>query len=328
MGRKAFVTGGTGFIGINLLELLVQKNWDVTVLHRPSSDTRWIRQLPVHFTTGSITDLSSLEKAVPDDTDVIFHLAGDTNLWRGHNDRQRRVNVEGTANMVQIAGKKGVRVFIHTSSTSAWGTMSGKRVTEQLPQEGHASRVNYELTKWEGEQIVLEQAPDSMKVVILNPAAVTGPYDLKNWGRLFFALRDGKLPGTPDGIISVNHVREVAQAHLSAVDKGRDRERYILAGEDCRFSEFVAEIAHASGIESVPKRIPTPLLKFLASVQGVVAALRRTEPSLTPELVKIMTRSNLSFSSQKAIEELNYQIIPMKQSVRETYRWLKSEELL
>src|SRR5690625_3712808 len=132
MGRKAFVTGGTGFIGINLLELLVRNLSDVTVPHRPASDPLWVRQLPVLFTPGSITVLPSLEKAVPDDTDVIFHLAGETNLWRGHNDRQRRVNVEGTANMVQIAGKKGVRVFIHTSSTSAWGTMSGKRVTEQI----------------------------------------------------------------------------------------------------------------------------------------------------------------------------------------------------
>src|SRR5690625_7725194 len=129
MCRNSFVTGGTGFIGINLLELLVQKNWDVTVLHRPSSDTRWIRQLPVHFTTGSITDLSSLEKAVPDDTDVIFHLAGDTSLWRGHNDRQRRGNGEGTGNRVQIAGKKGDRVCIHTSSTSAWATKTGRRGT-------------------------------------------------------------------------------------------------------------------------------------------------------------------------------------------------------
>ena len=166
MGRKAFVTGGTGFIGINLLELLIRNHWDVTVLRRPTSDTRWIRKLPVRFETGSITDLASLRRAVPDDTDVIFHLAGDTNLWRGNNDRQRSINVEGTANMVQIAEEKGVSVFIHTSSTSAWGTMSGKRVSEQLPQNGHASRVNYEVTKWEGEQIVLERAPASMKVVI------------------------------------------------------------------------------------------------------------------------------------------------------------------
>lgn len=325
MAKTAFVTGGTGFIGINLIELLTEQNWVVHALHRPSSDLTYLKKFPVVLKEGSITDYSSLLRAVPEDCEVIFHLAGDTNLWSKYNNRQTEVNVTGSHNMVKAAGEKHVKTFIHTSSTSAWGNMSGKKISESLPQKGAESWVNYERTKWASEQMVLNESPDDMKVVILNPATVTGPYDFNNWGRLFFALRDGDLPGIPDGIISVTHVREVAKAHLSAVDNGRKRERYILAGHDCRFSDFVREIAHVSGNKKLPRRIPTIMLKILAYIDTYISSIKGKEPDLTPELVKIMTRTNLVYSSSKAVKELGYTILPMEKCVQDCYEWLKNE---
>ncbi|MEX2572978.1 MAG: hypothetical protein WD317_01720, partial [Balneolaceae bacterium] len=177
-------------------------------------------------------------------------------------------------------------------------------------------------------QEILKIAGDEVKTVILNPSTVTGPYDMNNWGRLFFALRDGVLPGIPDGVVSVTHVQEVARAHLSAVENGRHGESYILAGEDCRFSEFVHEIARISHIERLPRNVPTPILKLIARISLVTAAMRGNEPDITPELVKLMTRTNLSYSSRKAIDELGYRIVPMKKSVQDCYRWLCDEGYL
>ncbi len=325
--KYAFVTGGTGFIGINLIRLLVEEGWKVTALHRSGSNLSRLKDLPIEFREGSITDLDSLRSAIPEQTEVVFHLAGDTNLWSKRNDRQTAVNVGGTENMVKAAAEKEVSVFIHTSSVSAWGDMSGT-ITEESPQKGGDSWVNYERTKWLSERKALEGLEKGMKVVILNPASVIGPYDANNWGRLFFGLRDGKLPGIPGGSTSIAHVRQVVEAHLAAVEKGRSGERYILGGENSNFVEFVKAIAAASGVSKIPFVIPDFAFKAFGHISAAIASITGKEPDVTPELAKLMTRKNVSFSSEKAKKELGYSIPPMQKSVNDCYDWLKKEQLL
>jgi len=326
-GKKAFVTGGTGFIGINLIRLLLDQGWDVTALHRPTSDLSYLKQYPVRLKEGSITDATSVKRALPADTDAIFHLAGSTNMWSKRNEQQKRVNIGGTRNMTEAAIAKEVPVLIHTSSVAAWGDASGT-VNEETPQLGEESWINYEYTKWASEREALKGTKHGMKVVILNPAHVTGPYDSNSWGRLFFALRDGDLPGVTNGDASITHVEEVVGAHLAAVEKGRSGERYILAGHDHTFDEFVAEIAEVSGVEKMPPRIPAFVLKGLARLSELASAVTGNPPDITPELAHLMTRKGFSYSSKKAMRELDYNIVPMRQSVRDCYDWLNKEGLL
>lgn len=323
MSKHAFITGGTGFIGINLIKQLVERNWQVTALHRSSSNISKLEELPVRLVEGSITDLESLHRVFSPDISIVFHLAGDTNMWSQRNEYQTKVNVEGTRNMVRTAVKHDVETFIHTSSVSAWGTMDGI-VTEESPQRGGESWVNYERTKWLSEREALNARDHNIKVVIMNPAMVVGPHDANNWGRLFFALRDDDLPGVTTGNMSVAHVREVAKAHISAVENGADGERYILGGQNCTFAEFVSLIGKVSNISSQPKTIPAPFLKLVAYLQAGIALFTRNEPNLTPELAKLMTR-NVEYSSKKAIKELGYQIPPIKESIHDCYQWLKKK---
>lgn len=326
--RIAFVTGGTGFIGINLIGLLLKEGWEVCALHRSTSDLTYLSRFPVSLREGSVTDLSSLREALPDRTETVFHLAGDTNLWSRRNRRQTRVNVEGTRNMLRVAHDAGVGSFIYTSSASAWGRLSDRKVSERLPQNGHRSRVNYERTKWAAEREVLRYRDTQMKVVILNPTAVSGPYDMNNWGRLFTGLKNGELPGVPDGVLSVTHVEEVVRAHLAAVDRGENGQRYLLAGVDCTFGELIREIAEVSGIKEVPGKIPTPVLRIIAYLQTAVASITGNEPTMTPELVKLMTRKNVSYCSNKAQKELGYRIRPLHTTVRDCHEWLTREGIL
>ena len=327
MQRSAFVTGGTGFIGINLIKLLVSSGWDITALYRDNSDRTPLDGYPVNWVKGTITDPDSLSRAIPKGIPVLFHLAGDTNMWSRQNDLQTAVNVEGTSNMVNAAVRCNVQTFIHTSSIAAWGQISGQ-VTETTEQKGNASWINYERTKWAGERRALKGVEHGMKVIILNPANVVGPHDTNNWGRLFFALRDNELPFVSSGCVSIAHVSEIARAHLSAVDKGTSGERYILAGQNCHFPEFVRTIADVAGVDRKPRVIPARLFRGYARLSSAWAALSRTEPTLTPELARLMTRNNVKYLSQKAKNELGYRIPPMHTSVHDCYNWLKSEALL
>lgn len=326
MTKSAFVTGGTGFIGFNLVKELVDRDWNVTALHRPQSNLKTLKKLPVTLVEGSITERASLQHAIPGNTHVVFHLAGDTNMWSQNNDRQTEVNVTGTRNMALASAEKNVETFIHTSSVSAWGKVKGT-ISEETPQRGNDSWVNYERTKWLSEREALKARDHGVKVVIMNPAMVVGPHDANNWGRLFFALRDNDLPGVTRGNMSIAHVKEVVRAHISAVEKGRDGENYILGGQNCTFAEFVSIIAEVSNISAQPKIIPAPILKLAAYFKSAISYFTGKEPDLTPELAKLMTR-NVVYSSEKAIKELGYRIPTVEKSVRDCHQWLVQEDLL
>ena len=206
MKKTAFVTGGTGFLGINLIRALCEKNWSVTALHRPTSNLKYLKDLPIKLAEGSITAKASLEKAIPQNTEVVFHLAGDTNMWSKNNARQTAINVDGTRNMIDVSVAKGVATFIHTSSISAWGSATGL-IDENTSQQAENSWINYERTKWLGEQEALKGIEKSLKVVIINPGSIVGPFDTNSWAKMFFALRDGQVPGVPPGDNSFVHVK-------------------------------------------------------------------------------------------------------------------------
>ena len=148
--KTAFVTGGTGFIGLNLVEHLTRSGWDVVALHRASSRLTHLQKYPVRLVEGSIEDRASLDRAMPEDVDAVFHVAGDVSLWSGHKQRQWRTNVDGTRNMVATALAKRSRKFVHTSSTAVYGIPT-EPFDETAPKLGKAS-FNYQNSKTAAEE--------------------------------------------------------------------------------------------------------------------------------------------------------------------------------
>src|SRR5881227_1280954 len=124
--KSAFVTGATGFVGVNLVEELVRQNWEITALHRAQSDLAELGRFPVTLMPGDITDAGALRAAMPQAVDVVFHVAGNTNLWSRRNALQTRENVEGTRNVVEAALARGAKKLVLTSSIAAYGPQSGE----------------------------------------------------------------------------------------------------------------------------------------------------------------------------------------------------------
>ena len=121
---------------------------------------------------------------MPEEVDAVFHLAGDTSTWSKNNDRQYRINVEGTVNMLDAAVEKKARRFIYTSSISAFGFHDGP-VSEETVSTAMQSGVNYHKTKYLAEQEVKKRS-GKLQTVVLNPCNVIGPYDRINWAHAAF----------------------------------------------------------------------------------------------------------------------------------------------
>ena len=228
--------------------------------------------------------------------------------------------------MVEISASKGVGTFIHTSSNAAWGRVQGQ-IDEDTPMLGESSWINYERSKHLGEKEAFKGTALGMKVVSLNPSEVVGPYDTSSFGRLFFLLRDGQLPAAASGNVQVTHVHDVVRAHLAAVTKGRSGERYLLAGPELSFADFVGEFARLLGTKA-PMRAPGWVLKLYARLSVMVAAVTKKEPDVTPEIAASMSDTGRTFLFDKAVRELGYQTQAPEVAIRENYEWLINEGLL
>ncbi len=323
MRRTAFVTGGTGFVGLNLVEMLTTRGWDVTALHRPSSDLKFLERFAPRLAVGSTTDPESLQRAFPERTDTGFHVAGNTHMWRNGNAEQTRDNVDGTRNVVEAAIAKGVRRLVVTSSISAYGLVSGE-ISEQTPSAAARSPVNYQLTKWRAQEIARAALSRGLEVVIMQPGAIIGPYDLGTWSRLFILVRDGKLPGVPPARMTFAHVREVVAAHIAAADRGENGGQYLLGGENRSMLDFVREIAKLLGKPAPRKEIPLSVLRVAAAIGDFASRFTGQEPAITPEVAALMGRVSI-VSSMKAQQELGYRVVPLETMVRDCYDWMLAE---
>jgi dihydroflavonol-4-reductase len=329
MGRTAFVTGGTGFLGRHIVEQLTAQGWRVVALHRPSSDVKALKTYPgVELAEGSITDPGSISRGMPDRCDAVFHVAGNTSLWSGGDAQQTLENVDGTRNMVQAALAKKAARFIQTSSVSAWGEQHDVPFDETATSHAPESFVNYERTKYAGELEVLKGVAGGLEACIMCPGHIVGRYDANNWARLIRLVDAGKLPGVPPGEGTWAHAHEVAKAHLTAVDKGRVGERYLLGGTFATYLEAVRIIGQLTGKKVPTKTMPGWVIRALGRVSQWGSYVTRRAPTITPEIAAGTSRPPHLFKSDKAIRELGYAAVPMEQMLREAYEWLRDEGLL
>src|ERR1700688_2939906 len=287
--RAACVTGGTGFVGLNLVNELMIRGWDVTALHRPSSDLKLLKRFRPKLAVGALNDHASLLAAIPEGTDTIFHVAGNTSMWRGGNAQQTRDNVDGTRRVVGAALAKGARRLVVTSSISAYGMVSGE-IDEQTPSLAANSRVNYQRSKWRAQEIARAALPKGLEVVIMQPGAIMGPYDIGTWSRLFVMVRDDKLPGVPASMLTFAHVREVIAAHIAAADKGQNGGAYLLGGENKSMLELVRQIAVLVGKPEPTKVMPTGTLRMVPALGSLASRFTGKQPPITPEMVATISK--------------------------------------
>src|SRR5271170_81571 len=322
--RVAFVTGGTGFLGLNLVKELMSRDWDVTALHRPASDLKFLNRFHPRLVLGATTDAASLPSAIPEGTDTVFHVAGNTSLWRKGDAEQSRDNIDGTRNVVEAALARGVRRLVVTSSISAYGPVSGA-VTEETPSRAADSRVNYQRSKWQAQEIALAAVSRGLEVVVMQPGAIMGPYDIGTWSRVFIMVRDGKLPGVPPAELTFTHVRECVAAHIAAADKGANGGSYLLGGENKTMLDLVREVSALLKKPAPDTEMSPALLRLIAIGGDFVSNFTGKPPPITREMADSFGRK-LNVTSAKAQRELGYRVVALKDMVKDCYDWMAAEK--
>ena len=321
-----FVTGGTGFIGVELIKHLRRSDRVVHALVRSTDKARsLIKDEGVRLFEGDLEAIDVMRRAMTGCTEV-YHLAGYAKLWHRDMSMFYKVNVKGLQNVLAVAMECAVRRVVFTSTAGAIGPSGSYKVTENSPRTAPPT-TEYERSKIAAEQLIPGYLDKGIEVVTVNPTRVFGPGQLNQSNSVTLLIRDyvgGRwkfIPGDGKRIGNYVFVEDVVRGHMLAMRHGQTGARYILGGANLSYNELFAILQDVSGVKHQLYKVPIPIMMGLARIQQLKADVFKSEPLITPGFVKKYT-FDWETDHSKATREIQYEVTEFELALSKTLKWL------
>lgn len=320
------ITGGAGFLGRHLVELLRSRHpvTRVRVADLPADRPADLDGTVAYFGGADVLHPTSLTQPL-EGAEAVVHLAGLVSFWRADRARLFAVNRDGTRNVLLACSRAGVKRLVHVSSAAAIGFTGDPYHPVDESFQFDWSRVPdkyYMWSKHAGELELLEADRQGVSVVIANPASMYGPGDTRNTHRLFRAIQRGLVPFIPPGGNNVADVRDVAAGLECLLRSEARNERFILGGRNLTFAEINGIIAMALGVPPPAWKIPRALRRPLCSAVRLAERL----PGRPAVVAADDLESGFHFryySSAKAEQRLGWTArLSFEQTARDTVDYL------
>jgi len=311
------ITGITGLIGSEIGRKFLEAGIPITAFYRASSDKRLVRDYQDHidWIECDIRDIEQLKKTLTG-IKTIIHAAGMVSFSKSDRTKMREINVGGTANIVNTALATGVEQFIHISSVAAIGRSKLNNIsTENTPWNSEMNYPYYALTKYEAELQVWRGFEEGLSGFILNPVVVLGP-GLPNQSsfRLFEYAAKGK-PFYPPGYLNYVDARDVANCCLKLYERNTRHERFIISAGTESYQSVLSRIATLMNVRKPWIRLSGNSIRFAVFWDGIWSALTGQKRQLDSEMSRVNSHEYI-FDNTKIVKELNYDFIPIEESIR------------
>lgn len=318
---KAFLTGGTGFVGANLARLLLQQGYQVKALVRPDSCLYNLNSLDVELVKGDLNDRELSSKM--QDCQVLFHVAACYSLWQSDRELLHRSNVLGTRNILECARKANVERTIYTSSVAAIGVGKNGRSVDETHQSPVAKLIGYyKKSKYYAEQEAVKANQLGQDIVIVNPSTPIGAWDIKPTptGETIVRFLQRRMPFYVDTGLNLIDVRDVAWGHLLALEKGQKGDRYILGNQNLTLKQILDKLAAIADLPAPKKQIPYWIPYTVAWIEEKILAPLGKKPSISLDGVK-MSRQKMFYNPNKAITQLGLPQSSVDLALEEAVNW-------
>ena len=319
---KVLVTGATGFIGGNLARQLWQRGFEVKALVRPGSNTLTIDDTDIRQVHGDILDAGSVASAMQD-CQAVFHCAAVYSFWSKRPDLVHKTNVEGTSIVLQAARQAGVAKVVHTSTVSTVGLPQEGLGDEETPLDRRQLVGHYKKSKYQAERLALEMADDGLPVVVVNPTAPVGPWDVKPTptGGIILDFMRGRIPGYLDTGMNLVDVEDVAAGHISAMEVGEPGQRYILGNRNVHLKDMLRMLQDVTGKPAPRLRLPYWLALGAGYIdQMVEGSLMGRQPRIPVEGLKV-AKHPMYVSAEKSVRKLGIPQQPVEAALEKAVRW-------
>lgn len=322
------VTGATGHIGNVLVRELLARGEKVRALILPNESREPLKGLDVEMVEGDVLDLDSVFESLRG-VKGIFHLAGIISIMPGSNPTVRRVNVEGTKNILKAAKEKRIRKLVYTSSIHAIRRVETGVIDENVPYDAENPYGEYDRSKAEATLEVLNAAHSGLDATVVCPTGVIGPYDFRGsmMGDVIRTAAEKKPTLYVDGAYDFVDVRDVAHGLIAAAEKGQRGESYILSGQRISVRYLLETIREITGGHFFQMKVPFNLAEFAARFTPWYYRTTRSTPRFTPYSLEVL-KSNSHISHAKATRELGYRPRHLYESIADAVHWFLERRTL
>ena len=321
---KAFVTGGTGFIGQRVIQKLLARGYQVYAVARSANSAQVLADQGCTVVHGDITDTESMREGMAG-SDVVFHMAA----WYDYDPKAalqaEAINVGGTRKVLRLAHELGIPKIIYTSTVAVFGDTHGQLVDETFYQGGPFLS-EYDRTKWLAHyKVALPLIEKGAPIIIVMPGVVYGPGDTSLIGTMMKMFYQGlpALPG-PDLMVTFAHVDDIAEGHILAAEKGKIGESYVLAGPAIPLGEMVDFWAHLTNKPAPLLRIPSQFVKPFSPLVGAVGNVVPLPPAFSREAINLLGATYIA-RSDKARAQLGWETRPLQIGMQETFNWIAEQ---
>lgn len=337
---RCLVTGANGFVGSNVLRKLVERKYEAVAFVRKGSYIDNIKTLDVEIRYGDLLDAESIENALRG-CDFVFHVGALYSFWAPDPTIFYQVNVKGTVNILDIAVRKGVKRIVYTSTTGAIGLSRSDNQIDETSLVSHPPwyydpwnlKDHYSRSKILAQREVIERVKrDNLDVVIVCPSGPIGWGDYKPTptGLLILKFLNGEIPFYADVGLSLVNVKDVADGHILALERGRKGELYILGGHNIRLSRFFSVLSDMTGLRkpiNLGRDVPAVVGYVVGLFMEILASITRKPPLITRAQARA-AKLNLFYSSEKAKRELGYKLTPLEGAVEDAVRYYVERNLV
>ena len=317
---KTFITGATGFIGMNLANRLAQTDHKMYCLVRKSSRVDKLKQLGATLIEGDVTDKASILEGVKD-CDWVVNLANIYSFWEPDRKIYTKVNVKGTQNVMECALEAGVSKVIHVSTLVVYGKPKDCPFTEES-EMGTVRFSEYARTKYEGDLIAWELfKKKKLPLVMLYLGSVLGAGDPKPTGQWINNFINRRVPARffENSVLTYVPVRDVAESIVKALEKENNiGEKYLIGKYRLSIREVGELISEISGVPMPKRRLPDSLVMLNAAILTWIANITKKPPALGMSTDQMRTmKQGSQFDGRKSEKELGITYIPIRTATEE-----------
>ena len=325
----ALVTGSSGHVGSNFIRELSKQGFTIWCIDF-DGDYRAYEGFEVEVIKGDITDKESLEPIFKN-VDIVFHTAALINLDRRFKKQIRLVNVDGTKNVCEASLQAGVKKLIHFSSVDAFYRFPIEEpLLESRKLIDDPNAVPYDLSKADGQKVVLQFCEKGLDASIIHPTSIVGPNDFKPGLPMqeMVNLANGKRKLLPNWGYNFVDVRDLCLTAIAAVELGRTGQNYIVGGEYHMYS-YIAELMEQQLGRTVLLSTIPDFVSYLGLPYEYIKSLITGKPRvLTIDTLHTGKSGNKVVPSTLAREELGHNPRPLKESIYDMVSFFQKRGLI
>lgn len=313
------ITGATGLLGSYLAKLLLQKGEKVRAIRRKTSDLSLLGKHAgeIEWIEADVLDVLSLEEAMQG-VQQVYHCAAVISFIPSEREYMLKVNIEGTANVMNAAMHCGIKRVMHVSSEAAFGyAPEGKIIDETYADPNIKKRPYYYVSKHYGEREAWRAYAEGLDVIIVCPSTLIGGGWWSHQPNSLFREVYNGLSFYTQSVNGFIDVRDAADCMVRLMESNISGEKFLLTAENLSLRDFIWMIADELKVRRPYIAVGKWLMNFAWRYEVIKAWLTRQNPILTKESAEV-TEINFRYSNKKITEALNYRFIPIQQTVRET----------